>query len=257
MKYKILDTCLEVNGSLFLGDEWKKFETEDSVSDIKVDLFYRGVDCYGMELLNLDQMKHSIKNESSILFASNDWTYGKIYGSDAYEVSGLIEMILYSFLLKKNTLLFHSSLVQVDNKGVMFLGPSGVGKTTQATLWQKYKQATILNGDLVFVKKEEDAFYGYGSPWHGSSPYCENDRVQIKTMIVLEQGKENQLKNLAGFEVLKGIMEQVFLPQWYQQAMDASLGTLDHLLESVPVYHLVNVADEESVKLVEEKLNNL
>lgn len=256
MKYKIVDTNINVVSSIELFKEWKSFETEEEKTDIQMDISYFGQDAYGMEALNMDSMKHCLKNGDSILFANETWTQGRIYGKDEYEISYLVEMMLYSYLLNKNTLLFHSSLIDYQGKGILFLGPSGIGKTTQAKLWNQYKGAHILNGDLVFVKKEEDGFYAYGSPWHGSSPYFENTKVKVELLVTLEQGKENKIKQLSGFQVLNEMMQQVFLPIWYQQTMDESLNCLDSLLETIPVYHLKNQAEEEAVTIVYEILEN-
>lgn len=166
----------------------------------------------------------------------------------------MIMLFLYSHLIPKQTLLFHSSLVDLSGSGIMFLGPSGIGKTTQAELWNKYLGADILNGDMVFARKNEDGFYGYGSPWHGSSPYYKNAKVKLKALVVLEQAGENTLKRLEGFDVLQGIMEQVFFPYWYPEAMDVCLNTLDLLLEEVPVYHLACRPDEDEVLLLKQEL---
>ena len=66
----------------------------------------------------------------------------------------------------------------------MFLGPSGIGKTTQAELWHTYRDAVIINGDIVFVQETEGNFLGWGTPWHGSSPYCENASVPVDALII-------------------------------------------------------------------------
>src|SRR5699024_12852419 len=94
----------------------------------------------------------------------------------------------------------HSSLVKTGNGGLMFVGPSGIGKTTQAELWNKYRDALIINGDIVFVQETEENFLGWGTPWHGSSPYCENTSVPVHAMIVLKQASENSIRELTGFE---------------------------------------------------------
>lgn len=256
MRYKILDTVIEVHGSILLLKSWEAFKSEEE-PEIWVDVFLCGRDEYGMEIFDIDQMSHSIKNEDSILFANTDWSRGRIYGNDAFQVGGLIEMMLYSYGLDKGTLLFHSSCIAYQEKGVLFLGPSGIGKTTQAEIWKRYKNASILNGDLVFIKQEIDGFYAYGSPWHGSSPYYENSKVKVKMMVTLKQGSKNTVQKLSGFSVLQNILEQVFLPTWYPKGMDVSLHTLDMLLEDVPVYHLVNKADEECVELLEKVFMNV
>ena len=66
---------------------------------------------------------------------------------------------------------------------------------------------------------------------------------------------QNVLRRLDGFELLQGMMEQVFLPHWYMETMETCLDTLDKLLEEVPLYHLACRPDEDAVLLVKNELN--
>ena len=146
----------------------------------------------------------------------------------------------------------HAALVSKHNRGLMFLGPSGIGKTTQAELWNKYRDALIINGDIVFIQETENAFLGWGTPWHGSSPYCENTSVPVHVMIVLKQAQENSIRELSGFEKVTAVSNSVFYPQWLENGMELCLETLDHLLSSVPVYELSCRPDEDAVRITEE-----
>lgn len=134
------------------------------------------------------------------------------------------------------------------------MGPSGIGKTTQAELWNKYCNALIINGDAVFVQETPEAFLGWGTPWHGSSPYCENTSVPLKAMIVLKQAPENSIRELTGFEKVSAVSNNVFYPTWLENGMELCLETLDHLLSRIPVYELSCRPDEEAVKLTEETI---
>ena len=111
-----------------------------------------------------------------------------------------LAQIFYSKAVKRQIIQLHSSLIDYQGNGLMFLGPSGIGKTTQAELWNQYRDALIINGDVVFVQETPDAFLGWGTPWHGSSPYCENTSVPVKALIVLKQAQENSIRELTGFE---------------------------------------------------------
>ena len=257
MKYKIVDTVIDVNLPLDLEKIWEPFITDSDTTDIKTNITLFPKDCYGVDKLDINGMIHSLKNESTVLFADENWKNARIYGNDSFEIASLIELQLYSYLLVNDTLLFHSSIVDYKGCGIMFLGPSGIGKTTQAELWNKYMGAEILNGDLVFVKRNKDGFYGYGSPWHGSSPYYENKKVKIKALVMLEQAKENKVIKLEDFEMLNGLMKQVFLPIWDESKIDISLDILEMLIKEMTVYYLKCRPNQESVELINniEKLN--
>ena len=252
MKYKIVDTVIDVNLPLDLEEIWKPFITDSYKTDIKTSITMFPKDCYGVDALDISGMSHSLKNGSTVLFADKDWENARIYGNDSYEISSLIELQLYSYLLINDTLLFHSSIVDYKGNGIMFLGPSGIGKTTQAELWNKYMGAEILNGDLVFVNRNKDGFYGYGSPWHGSSPYYENKKVKIKLIVILDQGKINDIRILNDFEKLQSMMNQVFLANWDNSLTDSSITTLSEFVDGLNVCYIKCRPDKESVDLVKE-----
>ena len=255
--HSLVDIKLEIDKKVKLPFYWNDFIDQ---SDSPASLVIRSNDensyYYGMDIFSLFSGSHVLYSNSGLLIEEEEWKKGIlcIRGQEGQDIDSLLILFIYSHLIPKQTLLFHSSLVDLSGSGIMFLGPSGIGKTTQAELWNKYLGADILNGDMVFARKNEDGFYGYGSPWHGSSPYYKNAKVKLKALVVLEQAGENTLKRLEGFDVLQGIMEQVFLPHWYPEAMDTCLNTLDLLLEEVPVYHLACRPDEDAVLLLKQEL---
>lgn len=254
MKYKIVDTMINVELDGELKQIYEKFGSTEEIKELNISLVQYPECHYGVDVLDIHGMSHCLRQRKSILAVDEKWENSIIYGDTDFDNSTLIEMQLYSYLLSRGSLLIHSSLVDYDGNGIMFIGPSGIGKTTQAELWHQYQNADILNGDLVFVRKREDGFYGYGSPWHGSSPYYENKKVKLKALVMLEQGIENKIQKIDGFERLKRMMDQTFMPYWQNNLMDTAFQTIDQLLTEIPMYFLSCRPDEGSVRLVKEKL---
>ena len=66
--------------------------------------------------------------------------------------------------------LIHASCVALDEEGVAFIGPSGIGKSTHSGLWLKHIPGTrLLNDDqpalrLCFLPADNDGARGY---WYG------------------------------------------------------------------------------------------
>ena len=89
-------------------------------------------------------------------------------------------------LLTKGVLHLHSSFVLYKDKALVFTGPSGIGKTTQAELWRDYQGALIVNGDACLLRRMEDGWHAFGTPVHGSSPYCENREAPLSALVVLK-----------------------------------------------------------------------
>lgn len=164
--------------------------------------------------------------------------------------------IFYTHAVQRRMIQIHSSMIDYQGKGLLFLGPSGIGKTTMAELWNKYRNALIINGDMNFVQETEECFLGWGTPWHGSSPYCENANVPVCALIVLKQAQENSIRRLEGFEKVQLVSNNIIYPTWLENGMELCLETLDHLLSSLPVYELSCRPDEDAVRLTEKTIFN-
>ena len=91
---------------------------------------------------------------------------------------------------------------------------------------------------MNFVQETEECFLGWGTPWHGSSPYCENANVPVYALIVLKQAQENSIRRLEGFEKVQMVSNNIIYPTWLENGMELCLETLDQLLSSLPVYEL-------------------
>ena len=73
---------------------------------------------------------------------------------------------------------------------ILFSGPSGIGKSTQAGLWTKYRKARVINGDRTLLKKENGRWMSLGWPICGSSEICYNEAYPVKAVIFLGQGND-------------------------------------------------------------------
>ncbi len=256
-KYKIINTVLDSEFEIpFAEKNLKKNATEKEQNNIEISKIHRISsddvimtylsECKGNKIMTYDQ---------NFVLTDESLTKVGVYiqKGERFEVLLLHLFRAYS-VLKHRILQFHSSLIKTSEQGIMFLGPSGIGKTTQAELWQKYRSSLIINGDIVFVQETDSGFLGWGTPWHGSSPYCENTSVPLKAMVVLKQSDQNSIRELTGFEKVTEVSNSVFYPQWLENGMELCLETLDHLLTSIPVYELRCRPDEDAVRLTEQTI---
>lgn len=252
----IANICMEIDNVCYV-ENWRKFVnfSENKFVDLSIYTVSSQHEAYNIEKFIFSEIKSKkwFRFHSEVMFVSEEWD--KIYllsPLNKWDVQTLLIQAFHTHAVQRHMIQLHSSLIEHKGRGLMFLGPSGIGKTTQAELWNKYRDALIINGDIVFVQEKEECFLGWGTPWHGSSPYCENTSVPVHAMIVLKQAPENSIRELTGFEKVTAVSNSVFYPQWLENGMELCLETLDHLLSSVPVYELSCRPDEESVRLTEE-----
>ena len=172
-----------LKGEKEYGDFYSaEVETKESIITV-CDYADVSVKAYGVEYCTEKDCRffRAQKNRSSVMFANNDWSNVKICrGNNGKFSEELMITAIYSRLCEYNTLFMHASFVDLNGNGVIFAGPSGIGKTTQAELWAKHLGATVVNGDKAFVRAFDKDVYGYGAPWSGSSPYCLNKKSVLK-----------------------------------------------------------------------------
>lgn len=81
---------------------------------------------------------------------------------------------LYYWFVKKQIILIHASSVVVQDKCFIFLGNSGLGKTTLARIfYEHFGENTVLNDDLLVLQKKRKELIVYGTPWVGKKTKAE------------------------------------------------------------------------------------
>lgn len=148
----------------------------------------------------------------------------------------------------------HSAYMIYNNKSILFSAPSGTGKSTQADLWVKYRGARVINGDKSLLSKEDDGYYANGWPICGSSEICFNERYPLSCIVVLSQGKENNIVELGYKDAFKKILSELTINYHNSSFVNNAMNFIDDLLLHVKVYHLTCNISEDAVKCLEEIL---
>ena len=256
--FKIANLYINTNGKLVADNSWELFHLSESIvenADVKIEFISLLNIDKNIEVSGLLDKSRVIRILTNIVLANETWDSFKVVGPVNYEEIIPMQMLaFYSQAVRHHMLQIHCSIVEYKGVGILFLGPSGIGKTTQAERWAEYRNALIINGDIGYVEKTENGFLAWGTPWHGSSPYCVNKSVPVAAMVVLKQSSENTLRRLRGFEMVTEVSGSVFYPTWLEDGMELCTATLNDLLTTVPVYLLENKADEEAVNLLADEL---
>lgn len=239
--------------------QWEYFRYSGrNSSDCKIKFMCRHAINCDIDYATVPACEHLIFSGDSLMCADQDYKNIYISGpniNQAFETFSAY--VFYTHAVRKQILWIHSATVETNGTGILFLGPSGIGKTTQAELWEKYRGASIINGDVGFVQRTKEGYLAWGTPWHGSSPYCINTSVPLKALVVLKQAPVNELRELRGFEKVAEVSGSIMYPNWMPDGRELCADTLNHLLSDLPVYRLDNRADLEAVELLEKELNDI
>ena len=86
----------------------------------------------------------------------------------------------------------------MDGYAYLFSANSGTGKSTHTGLWLEHfkDKAYIINDDKPVLKKENDSWYVYGTPWSGKYDINANKKELLGGIVFLERSKTNYLEPL-------------------------------------------------------------
>lgn len=157
-------------------------------------------------------------------------------------------------LVKENIILFHSSALALDGQAVLFLGPSGTGKSTHARLWRQRfgEQLVTVNDDKPLLSFRDSEIRVWGTPYGGKDNLQTNTSAPVRALVVLAQAPENRIRPLSPGQALPKLLTQAYHPS----APEDVIRTLDLVkaLCQKPVFQLSCTISQEAVRLCYESV---
>ncbi len=160
-------------------------------------------------------------------------------------------MVAYAFATSGlNTVAIHSSTVLYENKGYMFLGKSGTGKSTHSQSWlRNFPGCELMNDDNPIIRITDEGVFVYGSPWSGKTPCYKQLKAPVGALVSLVQAKHNKIRKLDNVKGFVSIFSSVSTLMCHGESYQSILSTMLRLAELVPVYELENLPDDDAAKL--------
>lgn len=161
---------------------------------------------------------------------------------------------LESVLVRMNRLCVHAACVETFLGGILFSGPSGIGKSTQAELWCRYRGAQQVNGDRPILSKSEEGWLAWGSPYAGSSRVHRNVCCPVTAIVMLRQEKTCSLRRLNQSEAFRAVWSGLTIPGWDTEAVTQAFDLASELIRTVPVFEFGCTPDMAAVDYLESEL---
>jgi len=166
-------------------------------------------------------------------------------------------MIMFAMAsASKNALAMHASVTVCRDRGYLFLGKSGTGKSTHSSLWLKnIDGCRLLNDDNPVVRFNESGdLIVYGTPWSGKTPCYRNESAKVGAFVDLAQYPENRIRRMGVLESLAAFYMSCSGLRRLQTIEDGLDRTIDRILETVPVFHLDCLPDREAAVLCHDTI---
>ena len=157
-------------------------------------------------------------------------------------------------LILRNRLWLHASCVDTPLGGILFSGPSGIGKSTQANLWCKYRGARQINCDRPNLSPAGKEWIAWGAPYAGSSRCYVNDNCPVCAIVMLKQADQCSSRRLNLREAFRAIWSGLAIYSWDRDYVERASSLAMKLIETVPVYEFCCTPDEQAVIYLEQAL---
>ena len=156
----------------------------------------------------------------------------------------------------RNILLFHGSVIAVDNTAYLFTAKSGTGKSTHTRLWREVfgDRAVMVNDDKPFLQLTDDGVIAHGSPWNGKHRLGSNISVPLKAICILERSAENWIKPISPAQALPMLFQQSQRPQ-NPANMPKYMELIDRLANGVEFYRMGCNMDPEAALISYEAMS--
>lgn len=156
-------------------------------------------------------------------------------------------------LVHWSALVFHAAYVGWRGGAMLFVAPSGTGKSTQAALWERCRGAESINGDKAAIRLDGIPM-AYGMPFCGTSGICRSKTLPLRCVVLLAQGPENRVRRLGVAEAVQQLSGNLFADMLIREEWQLARLLLLDLAAAVPVYRLCCTPDERAVGALEAAL---
>jgi hypothetical protein len=142
----------------------------------------------------------------------------------------LDEVLARHALLQHQSLLLHASGVTIGDRGYLFLGDSGAGKSTIAELLEAELGPGIIHSDdRIVLREREGKWYMYGTPWHGTFPRVLSQGIEVAGFFYLEKSEKNFLVPLEPSQALPYLFPVCLGVWWLKASTDKQVQLLESL----------------------------
>ena len=174
----------------------------------------------------------------------------------ALEMSALLRA-LSNALPEHGAFLIHGSAISYADQGLIFVAPSGTGKSTYSLSWKTCfpEEVEYINDDKPFVGIRFNLPIVYGSPWRGKHGRGSNTSVPLKAICFIHRSEKNTVQKLSAVEALPLLVTSVHLPE-EASGKKAVFDIISKLSKTVDYYSIGCNMDADACIVAKETIYN-
>jgi hypothetical protein len=146
----------------------------------------------------------------------------------------LLEYIVARLLGRHEGLLIHASTAIVDGGAYVFVGHSGAGKSTMASIAEE-AGARIPTDDRTIITMRDGVGMAWGTPWHGSLIRKSPDGAPLRRLYLLQKAQEDRVEPLPRGRAVKELFVRLIQPRLHPIEVERTLAVLEETAQRVPI----------------------
>jgi hypothetical protein len=187
---------------------------------------------------------HLIKSRQYMGLSLTDYEYvvtGVAFSDRLAELGGVV---------------LHGSSIAYEKQGIVFSANSGIGKSTQTSLWKERfgDKVIIINDDKPALRFYDDTPFIFGTPWSGKTDLNTNLQVPLKAIVFIKRSDSNWIERINIKESIFNLTNQIARPYYDESIGEKTLDFIEKLVMNVPIYKLHCNTSQEAVDVVFNEL---
>jgi hypothetical protein len=162
--------------------------------------------------------------------------------ANLYSIDAALRIFHSVILATRDGFLLHAASAIRNGRAFVFIGPSGAGKTTIASLAPV--DAALLTDEISYVRKQAEGYVAFGTPFAGElAKLGENISAPVAGLYLLAQGRENRIEPVAISDALRGVLANMLFFAKDRKLISSIFQSACQLVSGVPVYRLTFLPD--------------
>lgn len=164
-----------------------------------------------------------------------------------------LRLILWARAAIDGCCYLHGALNVLDDKYILFLGDSGVGKTTLSRLACNLG-GSCLTEENPFLGWKDNSPIAYGTPWPGPMGPDVPKSGEIAALFFLRHAAENSLQRLDHALASRRLLHNARIFRWLPHTVPKAIDLLNTVSRSVAAYDFGFVPDHSAIEAIRKVL---
>jgi hypothetical protein len=164
----------------------------------------------------------------------------------------LDQLLLMYVLARNGGAILHAAGINHNNRGYIFPGRSGAGKSTIMRQCARSNDFKGLSDDRIIVRKMDGNFKAFGTPWPGEACVAVNKSAPLSGIFFISHGSRNKIQDLGRREAFERLLPVTSIPWYDREITEKLLSFCEDLVSHVPAYELHFKPDTEVVGVLEK-----